>query len=184
MEASPSGLGEAIIKRSRYITRKESAGLLMYRGRGGVLEIMLAHPGGPFWAKKDQGAWSIPKGELEPAEDQLHAAIREFEEETGHRPSGTFILLPAVRQSGGKVVHAWAVEGDLDPATIRSNAFSLEWPPRSGRVMEFPEVDTVEWFVLKEARVRIVKGQLPLLDELVRALPIATPDLPSATNPD
>ncbi|HEX5369661.1 MAG TPA: NUDIX domain-containing protein [Dehalococcoidia bacterium] len=155
---------------------KSSAGLLLYRRRNGVLEVLLAHPGGPFWAKKDQGAWSIPKGEIDAGEDPLQAAIREFEEETGHRPSGDFVPLSDVRQAGGKVVFAWAVEGDLDAATIKSNTFSVEWPPRSGRVVEFPEIDRVAWFSIEEASNRILKGQLPLLSELVRAVAGASPD--------
>ena len=138
---------------------KQSAGLLLYRHRDGLLEVLLAHPGGPFWAKRDHGAWSIPKGEIEPEEDPLQAAIREFEEETGARVSGDFIPLPSIRQAGGKVVHAWAVEEDLDPASIKSNTFALEWPPHSGRIAEFPEIDRAEWFPIQEARKRIVKEQ-------------------------
>ena len=131
--------------------------------------MFLAHPGGPFWAKKDQGAWSIPKGEVQQDEDLLHAATREFREEIGHHVSGKFLPMSPAKQAGGKVVHAWALEGDLDPGNVKSNTFTLEWPPRSGNTREFPEIDRAEWFSVEEARGRIVKGQVPLLDELVRA---------------
>lgn len=149
---------------------KRSAGLLMYRIRAGAAEILLVHPGGPFWARKDLGAWSIPKGEFGPGEDPLAAARREFEEETGIQPGEPFLPLAAVRQPGGKEVLAWAVEGDADPAAIRSNTFSMEWPPRSGRKAEFPEVDRAGWFALGVARRKILKGQLPLLEQLERLL--------------
>jgi predicted NUDIX family NTP pyrophosphohydrolase len=122
--------------------------------------------GGPFWAKKDEGAWSIPKGEISDGEDPLSAARRELEEETGARPSGEFLPLDPVRQASGKVVYVWAVEGDFDPNALRSNTFSMEWPPRSGRRQEFPEVDRAEWFSIEKARRKIVKGQIPLLDQL------------------
>jgi predicted NUDIX family NTP pyrophosphohydrolase len=128
--------------------------------------VLLGHPGGPFWAKKDAGAWSIPKGELDPGEEPLTAAIREVEEETGHRASGTFLPLQPVKQAGGKLVQAWAVEDDFEPAELQSNTFSMEWPPHSGRTAEFPELDRAEWFSLEEASRRILKGQLPLLVEL------------------
>lgn len=151
---------------------RESAGLLMYRRSRGSLEIFLVHPGGPFWARKDLGAWSIPKGEFSADEDPLDAARREFEEETGVRvsASGAFLPLEPVRQRGGKTVHAWAFEGECDPTRVKSNTFSLEWPPRSGRQQEFPEVDRAEWFTLEAAREKILKGQAPLLDELARLL--------------
>src|ERR1700687_424353 len=136
-----------------------SAGLLMYRRRGGALEVLLVHPGGPFWAKKDLGSWTIPKGEQAEGEDELTTARREFEEETGIRPEGTFHPLGSVRQKGGKVVHAWAFEGDCDPAAIRSNTFRVEWPPRSGQWQIYPEVDRAEWFGLDEARRRINPAQ-------------------------
>lgn len=147
---------------------KESAGLLMFRRRGQRLEVLLVHPGGPLWAKRDEGAWSIPKGEIEPNEDPLSAAKREFEEELGAPPhvSGEFIKLTPVRQAGGKVVHAWAVEGDFDPTTITSSLFTMEWPPGSGRQQQFPEVDRAQWFTIDEAKRKINKGQLPLLDQL------------------
>ena len=147
---------------------KTSAGLLLYRRRGGRLEVLLVHPGGPFWAKKDRGAWSIPKGELERDEAPLAAARREFREETGHAAAGEFLPLGTSRQPGGKTVIAWAVEGDLDPAAIVSNEFAMEWPPRSGRVRRFPEIDRAAWFSLDEARRRIVKGQASLIDALAR----------------
>lgn len=148
------------------MAKTRSGGLLMYRIRGGELQVLLGHPGGPFWAKKDLGAWSIPKGEIDEGEEPLQTAIREFEEETGFRVDGMFLPLSEVRQSGGKTVHAWAVEGDIDPATLTSNTFSLEWPPKSGNVAEFPELDRVEWFSIEEAGRRVLKGQLPLLEEL------------------
>jgi predicted NUDIX family NTP pyrophosphohydrolase len=134
-----------------------------------VIEVLLGHPGGPFWAKKDLGAWSIPKGEVDPGEDHLQAALREFEEETGQRPAGEPARLQSVRQAGGKLVHAWAVEGDFDPANLQSNTFTMEWPPRSGKIAVLPELDRVEWFALDEALRRVLKGQAPLLEEL-RAL--------------
>ncbi len=145
---------------------KQSAGLLLYRVHQGALEVFLVHPGGPFWAGKDLGAWSIPKGEIEEGEDLLEAARREFEEETGFRPEGVFRELAPVRQKSGKVVHAWAVEGDCDAAAIRSNTFPLEWPPRSGRWMDVPEVDRAGWFDLDTARAKILEGQRGLLEEL------------------
>lgn len=124
------------------------------------------HPGGPFWARKDRGAWSIPKGEIEADEDPLEAARREFAEEMGHALVGPCVPLSAVRQPGGKIVHAWASEGDFDPAALESQTFTMEWPPRSGRIATFPEVDRAAWFPLDEARHRILAGQAPLLDEL------------------
>ena len=148
---------------------KQSAGLLLYRRRR-TLEVFLVHPGGPFWAKKDMHAWSIPKGEFGAGEDPLQAARREFVEETGLNPEGTPTALPPLKQPGGKIVHAWAIEGDCDPAAIASNSFSLEWPPRSGRMQEFPEIDRAAWFPLAVAREKIHKGQAALLDELERLL--------------
>jgi predicted NUDIX family NTP pyrophosphohydrolase len=145
---------------------KESAGLLLFRRTPGGLEVLLAHPGGPFWAKKDEGAWSIPKGELAAGEDPLAAALREFVEETGVTVAGAPLPLQPARQPGGKIIYAWAVESDLDPATARSKTFSLEWPPRSGRQQEFPEIDRVGWWPVDEARRKILKGQVPLLDQL------------------
>ena len=147
---------------------KQSAGLLMYRRTGSGLEVFLVHPGGPFWAKKDLGAWSIPKGELAANEDPLVAAQREFEEETGMRPDGLFIRLTPIKQPSGKTIHAWAFEGDCNADAIRSNSFSMEWPPRSGRQQEFPEVDRAEWFTIEVAKEKIVKGQSGFIQELER----------------
>jgi predicted NUDIX family NTP pyrophosphohydrolase len=145
---------------------KQSAGLLMYRRSGGQVEVLLVHPGGPFWAQKDEGAWSIPKGEFTDEEPPLEAARREFQEETGFPATGDFAPLAVIRQAGGKIVHAWAVEGDLDADAVKSNTCKMEWPPHSGRWKTFPEVDRAGWFSLPEARARILKSQLPLLDQL------------------
>jgi predicted NUDIX family NTP pyrophosphohydrolase len=147
---------------------KKSAGLLLYRRQNSALEVFLVHPGGPFWAKKDDGAWSIPKGEIADDEDPLKAAKREFFEETGFQVDGNFIALTPVKQAGGKWVYAWAIEGDCDAGSIKSNTFSLEWPPRSGNKKEFPEVDRAAWFPLELAKQKILKGQLSLLEELPR----------------
>lgn len=147
---------------------KESAGLILYRHRNGKLEVFLVHPGGPFWKKKDSGAWSIPKGGIAPGEDPQSAALREFEEETGMKIEGDLVPLKPVRQTGGKVVHAWATEGACDPASIRSNTFSIEWPPRSGKQREFPEIDRAGWFEIETARQKILKGQRPFLDRLAQ----------------
>jgi predicted NUDIX family NTP pyrophosphohydrolase len=147
--------------------RKHSAGLVVYRRRNGALEVFLVHPGGSFWAKKDLGAWSIPKGEFDPAvEDPLSVAKREFEEETGYTASGEFVPLGEIRQPSGKVIHAWAVEGEFDASGVCSNTFSMEWPPRSGKFQEFPEVDRAEWFPIDEAKRRILRGQTGFLDQL------------------
>jgi predicted NUDIX family NTP pyrophosphohydrolase len=145
---------------------KQSAGLLLYRFREGALEVFLVHPGGPFWAKKDLGVWSIPKGEMDEGEELLDAARREFEEETGFRPEGSFRELTPVRQRSGKIVHAWVVEGNCDPTAIRSNTITIEWPPRSGRQLEIPEVDRGGWFAIDNAEEKILEGQRGLLDEL------------------
>lgn len=128
------------------------------------------HPGGPFWQSRDLGAWSIPKGEVRPDEEPLGAARRELLEETGAETSGAFLSLTPIRQSGGKIIHVWAVEGDCDPAAIKSNTFAIEWPPRSGRVQEFPEVDRAAWFLVDEARDRIIRGQRGFLDQLLQRL--------------
>lgn len=150
---------------------KLSAGLLLYRETDGLLEVLLGHPGGPFWARKDDGAWSIPKGEYTEGEDPWTVAQREFVEETGARPpAGVRIELAAVRQAGGKVVTAFAVPGDLDPADATSNTFILEWPRGSGIFKEFPEIDRVAWFDLTTARAKLLTGQRPLLDRLEEAL--------------
>jgi predicted NUDIX family NTP pyrophosphohydrolase len=139
----------------------------MYRRSGPEVEVLLVHPGGPFWAKKDDNAWSIPKGEFAEGEDPLAAAQREFEEETGLKPAGQFIELGTFRQSSAKTISAWAIEGDFDPRRLRSNTFSMPWPPRSGRVQEFPEVDRAAWFEPEEAERKILKGQRGILDALV-----------------
>mgnify|MGYP005842409481 CR=1 FL=1 len=149
---------------------KKSAGLLLFRQVSGRLEVLLVHPGGPLWARRDEGAWSIPKGEFEDDEDPLAAAKREFAEESGLTVDGDVIPLEPLRQPGGKVVYAWAMRHDFDPAALRSNTFSMEWPPRSGRYQAFPEVDRAAWFTIEAARRKILKGQAPLLDELEREL--------------
>jgi predicted NUDIX family NTP pyrophosphohydrolase len=149
---------------------RRSAGILLYR-RNGALEVLLVHPGGPFWARKDLGAWSIPKGEYEEGDDPLAAALRELEEETGHRLEATDLLeLGWIRQRGGKLLTAWAAQGDLDASAITSNTFTMEWPPRSGRRREFPEVDRAGWFDLPAAREKLLAAQTELLDRLVSAL--------------
>lgn len=145
---------------------KLSAGLLLFRGPHNHLEVFLVHPGGPFWAKKDEGAWSLPKGEYAASEDPLAAAKREFREETGFLIDGEFLPLGEIKQPSAKHVHAWAVEADVDPTLIQSNAFTLEWPPKSGKLREFPEVDRAEWFSLADARRKILKGQRPFLERL------------------
>jgi predicted NUDIX family NTP pyrophosphohydrolase len=162
---------------SRFLTEstdmaksKTSAGLLMYRRSGEALEVLLVHPGGPFWRNKDDGAWSIPKGEPAAGEDLLVAARREFTEETGLTAGGQFLALAPARQKGGKEIHAWAFAGDCDPSAIRSNTFCIEWPPKSGRQTEFPEVDRAAFFDLPTARQKINSGQVPLLEELARRL--------------
>lgn len=149
---------------------KRSAGLLMHRWRDNRLEVFLVHPGGPFWRNKDLGAWSIPKGEFDESNDPLAAAQREFTEETGFTAHGNFVELGTLKQAGGKLVSAWAFEGDGDPATLVSNRFHMEWPPRSGKQAEFPEVDRGAWFSLADARERILKSQQPFLDALERKL--------------
>lgn len=152
------------------MAKKNSAGILLHRLRGSGIEVFLVHPGGPFWATKDAGAWSIPKGEFEAGEDPLEAAKREFKEETGFAVAGNFIELTPVKQPGGKVVYAWAVMGDCEADSIKSNTFSLEWPPRSGKRKEFPEVDRAGWFTPEVAREKILKGQLNFLEELKRKI--------------
>lgn len=150
--------------------QQRSAGLLLYRRRGRDVEVLLVHPGGPFWARKDAGAWSIPKGLYEPDEDAAAAARREFAEETGMQPQGDLVPLGSFAQSRAKTVEVWAVEGDFDPARIKSNTFSMEWPPRSGRMQEFPEADRAAWFTLQEAEAKILKGQRPVLQALLARL--------------
>jgi predicted NUDIX family NTP pyrophosphohydrolase len=156
---------------------KLSAGLLLYRGEGPGLEVLIGHPGGPFWARKDEGAWSIPKGEYAEGEDPWEAAQREFTEEIGMPPpDGPRIDFAPLRQPGGKIITAFAVHGDLDVAGAVSNTFTLEWPPRSGRLREFPEIDRVAWLDLPAARVKLLTGQRPLLDRLAEALAAGGPD--------
>jgi predicted NUDIX family NTP pyrophosphohydrolase len=148
----------------------KSAGLLPYRNNRGHLEVFLVHPGGPVWASRDEGAWSVCKGEFVEGEDPFEAARREFREETGLTIEGDFRPLDPIRQKGGKVVYAWAVRCDLDASTIKSNTFSMEWPPKSGRAQEFPEIDRAAWFPIAEARQKILKSQIPLLDQLQNQL--------------
>ena len=145
---------------------KSSAGLVLYRVLDGVLQVLLVHPGGPFWAHKESGAWTIPKGEVEAEEDQLAAARREFQEELGFSPSGDFIPLGTITQKAGKVVRAWAIEGDCDPAGIKSNSFTIEWPPRSGKQQVFPEVDRAAFFPVDEAKRKINPAQVELISRL------------------
>ncbi len=157
---------------------RRSAGVLLFRRTpdGGV-EVLLAHPGGPIWAKRDEGAWTVPKGEFHEGEEAWAVARREFEEETGHpAPGGYPIVLGEIQQKGGKVVDAWALEGDLDPAMSRSNTFPLQWPPRSGRWITVPEIDRVEWFPPDEARRRIKETQIPFIDRLLDALCGSAPE--------
>jgi predicted NUDIX family NTP pyrophosphohydrolase len=149
---------------------QKSAGLLLFREISGYLEVLLVHPGGPLWARKDDGAWSIPKGEFGDGEQPLVAARREFEEETGFTPDGEMIPLEPLRQPSGKLVYAWALRGDLDTAKVKSNLFSMEWPPKSGREQKFPEVDRAAWFGIDEAYRKILKGQAAFVDELQEKL--------------
>jgi predicted NUDIX family NTP pyrophosphohydrolase len=149
---------------------KRSAGLLIYRRRKSECEVFLVHPGGPFWSKKDSGAWSIPKGEYLDGEEPLEIARREFEEETGFVPQGSFIALGDLKQLGGKVITAWAFEGDCDPKKLKSNTFMMEWPPRSGHQIEVPEIDRGCWYSIEDARRRMLPGQRPFLDRLLETI--------------
>ena len=149
---------------------KESAGLLVYRKKGGQLEFLLAHPGGPFWKNKDAGAWTVPKGEVQDGEEPLMAAKREFKEELGIELTGAFVELTPIKQKAGKIVRAWAVEADLDLSDVKSNTFSMEWPPRSGRSADFPEVDKVEYFEFEMAKEKINRAQIALLEQVRRLL--------------
>lgn len=150
---------------------KKSAGLLLFRwGKGSVLEVLLVHPGGPFWSRKDDGAWSIPKGEFDSEEDALAAARREFAEETGFTPEGQFIALGAIKQPGGKVVHVWAVTGDCEPLDIVSNQFEMEWPKNSGQIKSFPEVDRASWFDIASARRKLLRGQVGFIERLMNVV--------------
>jgi predicted NUDIX family NTP pyrophosphohydrolase len=152
-------------------TGRTSAGILLWRGSVDRVEVLLAHQGGPFWVKKDRGHWTVPKGEIEPGEERVAVARREFLEETGHAvPAGPLIELGEITQKSGKVVLAWAVRGDLDPSQAFSNTYDMEWPPRSGRIQSFPEIDRVEWFDLDEAARRLKSAQVPFLDRLRAAL--------------
>jgi predicted NUDIX family NTP pyrophosphohydrolase len=155
--------------------KRKSAGLLLYRIRDDKPQVLLVHPGGPYWAKKDVGAWTIPKGEFEDGEDSLAAARREFHEETGMEPAGEFVALRALRQPSGKMIHAWAFEGDADADAMRSNLFSMQWPPKSGQLQEFPEADRAAWFAMDEARMKLIAGQRPFLDELESLLDAKRP---------
>jgi predicted NUDIX family NTP pyrophosphohydrolase len=154
---------------------KKSAGLLLYRHKEDSLEVLLVHPGGPFWRNKDEGAWTIPKGEFDD-EDPVEAARREFQEETGSAPpDGQYIPLTPIKQKNGKIVHAWAVAGDFDPAKLTSNVFETEWPPKSGRTQKFPEVDRAEWFAPDVAKRKVLSGQGALIEELVQRFSGADP---------
>ena len=143
-----------------------SAGLLMFRRKGDAVEVLLAHPGGPFWSRRDAAAWTLPKGEIGPGEEALAAARREFAEETGFASAPPFVPLGELKQKSGKRISAWAFEGDADPARLVSNEFEMEWPPRSGRTRRFPEIDRVEWFGLDAARAKLIAGQAPFSDAL------------------
>lgn len=142
---------------------KTSAGLILYRMQSGQLEVLLVHPGGPFWSKKDEGAWFVPKGELNVGEEPLAGAKREFEEETGLKPEGEFLALGSVKQKSGKTIVAWAFEGDCDPSSIKSNTFSIEWPPKSGRQQEFPEIDRAGFFTVTQAKAKMHPVEYPLV---------------------
>jgi predicted NUDIX family NTP pyrophosphohydrolase len=148
------------------MAKKISAGILLYRSRDRIVEVFLVHPGGPYWARKDDGVWSIPKGEGMEDGDLLATAYTEFHEETGSRLEGETVPLTPLKQPGGKLVHAWAVRGDIDAASIRSNTFAIEWPPRSGKHRQFPEVDRAGWFELAAARQKLLPGQHGFLDQL------------------
>ena len=146
---------------------KQAAGILLFRRAPSGLQVLLAHPGGPLWARKDYGAWTLPKGQFTEDEAPLDAARREFEEEMGTAPDGEFVSLGTLKQPSGKVIHAWAAESDFETASVKSNLFSMEWPPRSGKMAEFPEVDRAAWFSIEEARYKILKGQQPFIDRLL-----------------
>ena len=146
---------------------KQAAGILLFRRSPAGLQVLLAHPGGPLWARKDYGAWTLPKGQFTEGEAPLDAARREFEEEMGSAPAGEFQALGTLKQPSGKVIHAWAAEADFDTASVKSNLFAMEWPPKSGKMAEFPEVDRAAWFSIEEARHKILKGQQPFLDRLL-----------------
>lgn len=161
---------------------KRSAGLLLYRRTRPDSEVLLVHPGGPFWIRKDDGAWSIPKGLIEGNESPLGAAKREFKEETGFLPRGPFIELGGFKQPSSKLIFAWAVEGDFDAHNVKCNSFSVEWPPKSGRMQEFPEVDRAAWFKASKAARKITKGQLPIIRALFRRLGVKSNRRPSSSS--
>ena len=152
------------------MAQKQSAGILVYKTDKSLLKIFLVHHGGPYWKAKDEGSWSIPKGELMENEDPFNTAKREFTEETGLVLSGNFIMLSPVKQKGGKIVHAWAIEQDIDPAKITSNSFTIEWPPHSNKMVTYPEVDRAEWFDINEAKIKINQAQVLLINELADIL--------------
>ena len=154
----------------RASSKIQSAGLLLFRRREKHVQVLLGHPGGPFWSRKDQGAWTIPKGVIGLGESPLSAAQREFAEETGYRPGREVIPLGSAKQPGGKIVHVWAIEEDWDPDDLQSNTFEMEWPPRSGQRQSFPEIDRASWFGIAEARLKILKGQAVFLDQLLETL--------------
>lgn len=149
---------------------RKSAGILVFKKIKDGLGILLVHPGGPFWSKKDLNSWSVPKGEFDEDEEAFDAARREFKEETGFLPEGEFIRLEPVKQAGGKLVYTWAVEGDIDVSMIKSNLFKMEWPPKSGKFKEFPEIDRAEWFPIETAKTKIIKGQIPILENLEKLI--------------
>jgi predicted NUDIX family NTP pyrophosphohydrolase len=149
---------------------KKSAGFLLFRFIADQLEVLLVHPGGPFWSKRDDGAWSIPKGEFNESEDPLEAAKREFEEEIGKSVTGEAIPLKPLRQPSGKMVYAWGIKGDFDPETLKSNTFSMEWPPKSAQFQEFPEIDKAQWFSLEVAKIKVLKGQVGFIEQLKEKL--------------
>jgi predicted NUDIX family NTP pyrophosphohydrolase len=152
-------------------SRRTSAGIMLWRRRGDTIEVLLAHQGGPYWVKKDLGHWTIPKGEVEPGEELVDVARREFTEETGHQlPDVPLIPLGDIRQKSGKLVVGWGAEGDLDPSTAFSNTYTMEWPPGTGRMQAFPEIDRVEWFAVEEARRRLKAAQVPFIDRLLEAV--------------
>jgi predicted NUDIX family NTP pyrophosphohydrolase len=153
-------------RRGKIAVAKTSAGMILFRVRGEQLEVLLVHPGGPFWKKKDAGAWFVPKGEVEAGEEILDAAKREFEEETGISPDGEFLALGGVKQKSGKTIFAWAFEGDCDPAAVKSNMFKIEWPPKSGRQAEFPEIDRADFFTVPQAKIKMHPVEFPFVERL------------------
>ena len=161
-----------LVRESVLSLAKQAAGILLYRRSHGRLEVLLAHPGGPLWSRKDLASWTLPKGQFTDGELPLDAAKREFEEEMGSPPTGHFQPLGTLKQPSGKVIHAWAAESDFDASTARSNLFSMEWPPKSGQAAEFPEVDRAAWFSIAQARQKILKGQQPFLDRLLALLEV------------